>query len=244
MLELKDVHVEVNGVEIIKGISLKFYPGKVHVLMGPNGSGKSTLANAIMGHPRYKITNGKIELNGKDITNVKPNVKAKKGIFLSFQYPQEVAGVTIGNFLRTAYNTVKEKKVSIMDFHKLLKQKMEELHIDPKFSQRELNVGFSGGEKKRTEMLQLSVLEPKYAFMDETDSGLDVDSIKIVAEGINRIRKKENTALIVITHYNKFLDYLQPDEVSIVYDGRIVRQGDYTLAKEIEEHGFGVVRDD
>src|SRR3989338_1293 len=207
MLEINDLHVEVDGKEIIKGVSLTFHPGKVHVLMGPNGSGKSTLMLAITGHPKYKITQGKIILGGEDITYAKPEVRAKKGLFLSFQYPAEVAGVTISNFLRTAVNSKREKPYSVVEFHSLLKKKMAELRIDPNFSKRDLNVGFSGGEKKRAEILQLMLLEPRYTFLDETDSGLDVDAIKIVADGIKKLHQETKMGIIMITHYNRFLEY-------------------------------------
>ena len=241
-LEIIDLHVEVNGKEIIKGVTLTFYAGKVHALMGPNGSGKSTLAHALMGHPRYKITKGKIILNGEDITNAKPEVRAQKGLFLSFQYPSEISGVTISNFLRTAVNNLREKKgsptYSVVDFHKLLKGKMAQLKMDGSFSKRYLNEGFSGGEKKRMEMLQLSVLEPSYALLDETDSGLDVDAMKTVAEGIERIRQEREMSIIVITHYSKFLEYLKPDVVSVLSAGKIIKAGGHELANQINEQGF------
>jgi len=238
MLEINDLHVEVDGKEIIKGVSLTFHPGKVHVLMGPNGSGKSTLMLAITGHPKYKITQGKIILGGEDITYAKPEVRAKKGLFLSFQYPAEVAGVTISNFLRTAVNSKREKPYSVVEFHSLLKKKMAELRIDPNFSKRDLNVGFSGGEKKRAEILQLMLLEPRYTFLDETDSGLDVDAIKIVADGIKKLHQETKMGIIMITHYNRFLEYFKPDQISIISDGRIAAQGDATLAQQIEREGF------
>ncbi len=242
-LEIIDLHVEINGKEIIKGVTLNFYPGKVHVLMGPNGSGKSTLAHALMGHPKYKIIKGNILLDGEDITNAKPEVRAQKGLFLSFQYPSEISGVTISNFLRTAVNNLREKKGmkthSVVDFHKLLKEKMAQLKIDASFSKRYLNEGFSGGEKKRMEMLQLAMLEPKYGILDEPDSGTDVDALKIIAEGIEQVRKKVETSIIVITHYNKFLEYLKPDTVSVLYNGKIVKSGGYELAQQIEKEGFG-----
>ena len=205
--------------------------------MGPNGSGKSTLANALMGHPKYNITKGKIILDGKDITNEKANVRAKAGLFLSFQYPAEISGVTISNFLRTAINNVKEKKYSIIEFHNLLKEKMNALSMDQSFNKRYLNEGFSGGEKKRAEILQMTLLEPKYALLDETDSGLDVDAIKIVSEGINKAKNKD-TSIVVITHYNKFLESLSPDTVSVLYKGKIVAEGGFELAKTIEAKGF------
>ncbi|HIH15492.1 MAG: FeS assembly ATPase SufC [archaeon GW2011_AR17] len=241
-LEIKDLHVEVDGTEIIKGITLTFHPGKVHVLMGPNGSGKSTLANALMGHPKYKITKGQIILDGKDITKEKANIRAKEGLFLSFQYPTEITGVTMANFLRTAVNTKREKKYSIVEFHTLLKEKMKELQMDSSFSKRYVNEGFSGGEKKRAEILQLTLLEPKYAILDEPDSGVDRDAIEILSEGIERVRKNKEMAIIIITHYKRILEYLQPDEVSILYKGKIIAQGNYELAKQIEKEGFeGVI---
>lgn len=241
-LEIIDLQVEVNGKEIIKGVTLTFYPGKVHALMGPNGSGKSTLAHALMGHPKYKITKGKILLDGEDITNAKPEVRAQKGLFLSFQYPSEISGVTISNFLRTAVNNLREKKGlaahPVVDFHKLLKEKMAQLKIDSSFSKRYLNDGFSGGEKKRMEMLQLAMLEPGYALLDETDSGLDVDAMKTVAEGVEKVRKEKEMGMVVITHYSKFLEYLKPDAVSVLFEGKIIKSGSYDLAKQINENGF------
>lgn len=238
MLEIKDLHVEVEGKEIIKGVSLTFNPGKVQVLMGPNGSGKSTLMLAIMGHPKYKITTGKILLDGEDITHAKPEMRAKKGLFLSFQYPAEVNGVTISNFLRTAVNSKREKPYSVVEFHGLLKQKMAKLKMDPAFSKRDLNVGFSGGEKKRAEILQLILLEPTYAFLDETDSGLDIDAIKIVAEGIKKLHQETGMSIIMITHYNRFLDYFTPDQISVISEGKIIAQGGAALARQIEQEGF------
>src|SRR3989338_2866634 len=203
-LEIIDLHVEVEGKEIIKGVSLVFYSGKVHALMWPNGSGKSTLANALMGNPKYKITQGKVLLDGKDITAEKAHLRAQAGLFLSFQYPAEIGGVTIANFLRTAVNNLREKKYSVVEFHQLLKEKMSLLKMDPAFAGRYLNQGFSGGEKKRSEILQMLMLEPKYALLDETDSGLDVDSIKAVAEGI-KIAHGKGMGVVLITHYQRFL---------------------------------------
>ncbi len=237
-LEIIDLHVEVEGTKIIKGVSFTFYSGKVHALMGPNGSGKSSLAHAIMGHPKYKVTHGKIILDGKDITTEKAEVRARAGLFLSFQYPAEIAGVTINNFLRTAVNNLREKPYSVVEFHQLLKQKMERLKMDASFSRRDLNAGFSGGEKKRAEILQLLALEPRYAFLDETDSGLDVDAIKIVAEGVNTIRREKEMSLIIITHYNRFLEFIAPDEVSVLYQGKVIAYGGVELAQKIELEGF------
>ncbi len=236
MLEIINLHVEVEGKEILKGISLTIESGKIHALMGPNGSGKSTLANALMGHPKYKITKGKIILDNIDITNEKTDKRAKAGLFLSFQHPQEISGVRITNFLRTAVNEVKGTNHSVIDFHKLLKEKMQSLNIDSSFLKRNLNEGFSGGEKKRAEMLQLLMLEPKYAMLDETDSGLDVDAIRIVAEGINKV--KDQMGILLITHYDRFLQHLQPDTVSIISNGKIIQQGNYELAEQIQNEGF------
>jgi Fe-S cluster assembly ATP-binding protein len=241
-LEIIDLHVEVEGKEIVKGITLTFFPGKVHAIMGPNGSGKSSLAHAIMGHPKYKITKGKILLDGIDITHLKSNKKAQAGLFLSFQYPAEITGVTLSTFLRTASENLLDIKHNILDFHKDLKIKLAEVGLNPSFGKRYLNEGFSGGEKKKSEILQLKVLEPKYAFLDEVDSGSDVDSIKAIAQQVTKIRQKNEMSLIVITHYNRFLEYLQPDEVSIIHHGKIISQGTYDLAKEIEINGFeGVI---
>jgi len=241
-LEIKNLTVAVEGKEIVKGVSLFFHPGKVHALMGPNGSGKSTLALALAGHPRYTITSGKIVLDGKEITLAKPEERAKARLFLSFQYPATVAGVTVSNFLRTAVNSLREvrgeKSYGVMDFHALLKEKMLQLKIDASFAGRSLNEGFSGGEKKRMEILQLLMLEPKYAILDEPDSGLDVDAIKIVAEGITLLRKKTNMSIIVITHYHKFMDFLEPDAVSVMKEGKIIISGGREIAEKIEKEGF------
>jgi len=240
MLDVIDLHVEVDGKEIIKGVSLQFIPGKIHALMGPNGSGKSTLANAIMGHPKYKITQGKIILDGVDITTSKADERARKGLFLSFQYPPEIPGLTISNFMRTAVNNLcpEDQRYSVVDFHKLLKETMKRLKIDPAFVSRSLNEGFSGGEKKRMEMLQLLLLQPKYALLDETDSGLDVDAIKTVAEGIIEAHRQKEMGLIVITHYHRFLEYLKPDYVSVLVQGKIVARGGKEVAARIEKEGF------
>ena len=237
-LEIKDLHVEVDNIDIIKGVTLTFHPGKVYALMGPNGSGKSTLANALMGHPKYKITKGQIILDGKDITHEKANIRANLGLFLSFQHPAEITGVTISNFLRTAVNNKQEKKYSIVEFHTLLKEKMKYLQMDSSFSKRYVNEGFSGGEKKKAEILQLSLLEPKYAILDEPDSGADIDSLKIIGKGIEKIRANKDMSIILITHYKRILEYLQPDEVSIINKGKIIAHGNYELAKQIEKEGF------
>ncbi len=204
-LVIKDLHVEAQGKEILHGVNLEIELGKVHALMGPNGAGKSCLANTLMGNPAYKITKGKIILDGEDITNIGTTERARKGLFLSFQYPREIPGVTLSNFLRTAYNSINGGKINVLDFHKMLKQKMEELKIDFGFTKRYLNEGFSGGEKKKAEILQMSVLDPKYAILDECDSGLDVNGIKIVGEGIKKIMNP-NKGILIITHYHRILN--------------------------------------
>lgn len=242
-LMIKDLHVAVEGNEIIRGLSLKIKKGEVHALMGPNGSGKSTLANALMGHPKYQVTKGTIILDGKDITKATPDERAKLGLFLSFQYPAEIPGVTISNFLRMALSSIKGKKQDVLEFHRLLKMKMSELKMDTSFSKRYLNEGFSGGEKKRAEILQLSVLEPGYAILDETDSGLDVDALRIVAEGINRYRSRDR-AFLLITHYNRILHYIVPDFVHVLYKGRLIKSGGKDLALEIEQKGFSFLTGD
>src|SRR3989344_959137 len=236
-IEVKDLHVSIDGKPILKGVSLKVELGKVYALMGPNGSGKSTLSQVLMGSPKYAIDKGKILLDDKDITEATPTERAKLGLFLSFQYPAEVSGVTLSNFLRVAYNAVKNEKMDVVSFHKFLKSKMEDLHMDPSFSKRYLNEGFSGGEKKRAEVLQMSVLDPKYAILDECDSGLDVNSIKIVGEGIDRM-KGPKRGILLITHYSRILKYITPDVVHIMINGRIVKSGGKELAEEIEENGF------
>ncbi len=244
MLETKDLHVEVDGKKILNGISLQFEQGKVHALMGPNGSGKSTLANVIMGHPKYVITSGDILLDGKSILTLNPAERSKLRIFLSFQHPEEIEGVRIRKFLRTIVNARREEKISVLGFKQILDIKMKELGINPELAGRYLNHGFSGGEKKRMEMLQLSLLEPQYAFLDETDSGLDVDAIRAVASSIHTVKDKTNMGIILITHYNRFLEYIKPDIVSVIYDGKIVLQGGKELAGRIEEEGFGGIIDD
>lgn len=236
-LDIQNLHVSIDGKEILKGITLTLEKGKVQALMGPNGSGKSTLANVLMGHPKYQITQGKILFDGVDITESTPDERARKGLFLSFQYPKEIAGVTLTNFLRAAYNTIKEKKLGVVEFHKLLQEKMQFLHLNPEFSRRYVNEGFSGGEKKKAEILQLLILEPSYAILDETDSGMDVDALKIVAEGINTMRGPER-GLLLITHYCRILDYVTPDIVHIMIDGQIIKTGGKELARQIEKEGF------
>ncbi|MBI2667528.1 Fe-S cluster assembly ATPase SufC [Candidatus Woesearchaeota archaeon] len=237
MLEVKDLHVNVEGKEILKGVNLEVKDGEIVAFMGPNGSGKSTLSYVLMGHPKYEITKGKIIYNGEDITEMEPNERAKKGLFLSFQYPQEIPGVSVSNFLRTALNSKREAPISVMDFRKLLIEKLELLKMDKSFMNRYLNEGFSGGEKKRAEILQFAVLEPKMAILDETDSGLDIDSLKVVANGVNAIKTKD-MSILIITHYQRILDYVIPDRVYVLVDGKIVQSGGKELVHELEEHGY------
>ncbi len=236
-LEVKDLRVKVEDKEILKGISLKVDKGEVVALMGPNGSGKSTLAYALMGHPRYEITNGKIFLNKEDVTEAAPNERAKKGLFLSFQYPQEISGVSVSNFLRTALNAKHQDKISVPDFHKLLQEKMKLLKVDKSFALRYLNEGFSGGEKKRMEILQMAVLQPEIGILDETDSGLDIDALRTVANGVNNLKGPE-LGILLITHYQRILNYITPDKVHIVIDGKIVKSSGKELALEVEEKGY------
>src|SRR3989344_1108316 len=238
MLEIKNLHIQISKKEILKGINLKFEKGKIYALMGPNVSGKSTLAKIIMGDPKYKITKGKIFFNGENITNLNPNQRAKKGIFLSFQNPSEIEGVTISNFLRIALNNQKNKKISVLEFHKLLKEKLKLLKMPENFSERYLNQNFSGGEKKKSEILQLSVLNPKVAILDETDSGLDIDALKTIASGINKLIDKEKI-IIVITHYKRILEYLKPDKLFVMMDGKIVLEGGHELVDQLEKKGYG-----
>ena len=236
-LIIKDLVVSVEGNKIVQGLNLEVKEGEVVALMGPNGSGKSTLANVIMGNPKYKVESGEIYYHDKNILGLKPNERAKLGLFLSFQYPAEIPGLTISNFLRSAYNSLNNTKIPLMDFKKLLEEKMSLLKIDKSFASRYLNEGFSGGEKKRAEILQLSVLNPKLSILDETDSGTDVDSLKVIAKGINSLKNKNNSFLL-ITHYNRILKYIKPDRVYVMVNGRIVEEGDYRLADEIEERGY------
>ena len=237
MLEIKNLHVEFKDKEILKGVNLTLEPGKVHALMGPNGSGKSTLAHVLAGDPRYNVVSGKILLNGKDITKSNPNERAKLGLFLSFQNPVEIEGVKLSTFLRQAYNSLNKKKLSILEFNELLEKKAEELKIPREFLSRYLNKGFSGGEKKKAEILQLLVLNPEIAILDETDSGLDIDSLKLVAQGINKFMTKDKIVLI-ITHYKRILEYVKPDKVSIIINGKIVKEGSGELVNKLEEKGY------
>jgi Fe-S cluster assembly ATP-binding protein len=245
-LKIENLHVSVDGKEILKGINLDIKQGEIHALMGPNGSGKSTLSFAIMGHPKYEITKGNVILDGKNVLEMSVDERARAGLFLSFQYPSEIAGVTLANFLRTAYNETKNhgktKKVNVLDFMKLLYLKMELLKMDKEFAKRNLNVGFSGGEKKRCEILQMAILEPKFGILDETDSGLDVDALRIVATGVKELIGP-NLGVLIITHYQRILHYIKPDHVHIMMNGKIVKSGDYTLAEEIETKGYEIIKE-
>lgn len=241
LLKINDLKTKVGDAEILKGLNLEIGKGEVHAIMGPNGAGKSTLVNTIMGHPKYSISGGDILFEGKSINDLKVDERARLGIFMSFQYPEEIQGITVENFLRTAKSAVTGKKSGILAFRKSLKEKMKLLKIDESYSKRYLNVGFSGGEKKKNEILQMAVLEPKLAMLDETDSGLDVDAVRIVSEGVSKLRTEENSVLI-ITHHNSILEYLKPDYVHILVNGRIVKTGDSSLAEEIEENGYDAFR--
>ena len=236
-LIIKDLHVSIEGKQILNGVDLVVKKGEVCALMGPNGSGKSTLAYTLMGHPRYTVDKGEVWYKGQNIFELKPDERAKLGLFLSFQYPQEIPGVSVSNFLRTALNSVKPNQVSVPDFVKLLREKMKMLKIDDSFSRRYLNEGFSGGEKKRAEILQLAVLQPDMAILDETDSGLDIDSLKVVAEGVNTLIGP-NMGILVITHYQRLLNYITPDSVHIMVKGKIVKSGGKDLAHELEAKGY------
>lgn len=240
-LEIKNLHVSVGGKEIIKGLNLEIKTGEVCAIMGPNGSGKSTLANSLMGHPNYVVTKGEILLDGKNISELASHKRASLGLFLGFQYPAEVPGVSVSNFLRVALNALRkakgEKELSVVEFYDFVKGKMKLLKMDNSFLERYLNEGFSGGEKKKAEILQMAVLDPKFAILDETDSGLDVDALKTVANGINKFKGKEN-GIVLITHYNRILNYVVPDKIHIMVNGKILKSGGKELAHEIEEKGY------
>ena len=241
MLKIEDLHVEIDGQEIVRGLDLEVGKGEIHAIMGPNGSGKSTLANVLMGHPRYEVTGGSITFQGEDVFELEPDERAKLGMFLAFQYPSEVPGVSVANFLRTAVNSVREEELSPMEMYRLLQEKMSVMQMDPKFAERYLNEGFSGGEKKRNEILQMLMLDPTLAIMDETDSGLDIDALQVVAKGVNELRGPEFSA-VIITHYQRILRYIEPDHVHVMLDGRIVTSGGKELAMDLEDKGYEWVR--
>jgi Fe-S cluster assembly ATP-binding protein len=240
-LEVRDLHATVEGKQILNGIDLVVRQGETHALMGPNGSGKSTLSNVIMGRPGYAITDGSVVFNGEDITALTPDERAKRGLFLAMQYPTEVPGVSVVNFLRTAYQAVKGEQVSALAFRKHMKEQMDRLSIDDAMVNRYVNQGFSGGEKKRNEVLQLAVLQPQIAILDETDSGLDIDSLKLVAEGVNELVGPD-LGVLLITHYQRMLNYITPDQVHVMMRGRIVQSGGPELAHELEAKGYEGIR--
>jgi Fe-S cluster assembly ATP-binding protein len=246
-LVIKDLHVAVEGREILKGVNLAVHQGETHALMGPNGSGKSTLASALMGHPNYEVTSGEVLLDGANILEMSPDERAKKGLFLAFQYPMSIPGVSVANFLRLAYGAVSKpaevepapyrKPLSAREFRQLLRDKLGLLRMDDSMLSRYLNEGFSGGEKKRAEILQMAVLQPRFAVLDETDSGLDIDALRVVADGVNAQRNGE-LGVLLITHYQRLLNYIKPDYVHVLVNGRIVKEGGPELALELEEKGY------
>lgn len=245
VLEIKDLHASVEGKPVLKGVTLTVKQGEIHALLGPNGAGKSTLGYAIMGHPKYEIESGEVWLNGKNLLEMEADERSREGLFLAFQYPVSIPGVTVANFLRTALNARRDEsqgKISPMEFRRLLTSKMDQLGVDRSFAGRYLNEGFSGGEKKRAEILQLATLEPKIAILDETDSGLDIDAMRIVADGVNQLLGPE-MGILVITHYQRFLNYIKPDFVHILLDGKIVAHGGAELAEELDTKGYEWVRD-
>ena len=241
LFAVEGLHVEVEGKEILKGVNLTVNRGEIHALMGPNGSGKSTLANTLLGHPRHKVTRGRILFKGEDVTKLTTDARARRGMFLAFQYPMEIPGVKVRHFLRQAVKAIREKEPPVTEFRKLLFQKMELLEMDRAFADRYVNEGFSGGEKKRNEILQMAVLEPELAILDETDSGLDIDALRIVANGINTLAGPR-VGVLLITHYQRILNYVQPHFVHVFMDGRIVRSGGKELAAELEAKGYEGLR--
>lgn len=245
MLRIKDLHASINGKEILKGINLEVKPGEVHAIMGPNGSGKSTLSMVLAGNPAYEVTSGEVDFYGKDLLEMLPETRSHEGLFLGFQYPVEIPGVSMVNFMRAAVNAKRKyfnlPPMSASEFLKMMREKREVVELDNKLASRSVNEGFSGGEKKRNEIFQMAVLEPRLSILDETDSGLDIDALRIVAEGVNKLKTKDN-ATIVITHYQRLLDYIKPDIVHILYKGRIVRTGGPELALELEERGYDWIK--
>ncbi|MEZ7837844.1 MAG: Fe-S cluster assembly ATPase SufC [Flavobacteriales bacterium] len=245
MLKIKDLRVEIEGKEIIKGLSLEINKGEVHAIMGPNGAGKSTLSAVIAGRDEYEVTGGSIEFEGKDIMDMAPEDRAHAGVFLSFQYPVEIPGVSVTNFIKTALNESRKARdldpMPAKDMLKLMREKQALLEMDKQFMSRSLNEGFSGGEKKRNEIFQMAMLDPKLAILDETDSGLDIDALRIVANGVNKLKNEDN-AVMIITHYQRLLDHIIPDFVHVLYDGKIVKSGDKNLAIELEEKGYDWIK--
>ncbi|WP_053959243.1 Fe-S cluster assembly ATPase SufC [Sulfobacillus thermosulfidooxidans] len=245
VLEIKDLHVNIDDKPILKGVNLTVKGGEIHAIMGPNGTGKTSLAQTLMGHPRYHVTQGEVLLDGQDVLAMKTDARARAGLFLAMQYPSEISGVTTANFLRTAINSRRGEgnQIPLKEFRDKLDRTMEFLEMDPKFANRYLNEGFSGGEKKRNEILQMLMLEPRIAILDEIDSGLDIDAIKVVAKGVQSLAGP-NFGVLLITHYQRILSYLKPDVVHIMMDGHIVKTGDYRLAEELEVKGYEWVRNE
>lgn len=247
MLKVKDLHASIDGKEILKGLNLEIKAGEVHAIMGPNGSGKSTLSMVLAGNPAYEVTGGTAEFLGKDLLSLPPEVRSHEGLFLGFQYPVEIPGVSMVNFMRAAINAKRkylgEPPMTASEFLKMMREKREIVELDNKLASRSVNEGFSGGEKKRNEIFQMAVLQPKLAILDETDSGLDIDALRIVAEGVNKL-KTANNATVVITHYQRLLDYIKPDIIHILYKGRIVRTGGPELALELEERGYDWIKEE
>ena len=245
MLSIKNLHASIGDKEILKGINLEVKAGEIHAIMGPNGAGKSTLASIIAGNENYEVTEGEISLDGEDLSELAPEERAHKGVFLSFQYPVEIPGVSVTNFMRTAINETRkangQEEMPANEMLKVIREKSELLEIDRKFLARSLNEGFSGGEKKRNEIFQMAMLEPKLAILDETDSGLDIDALRIVANGVNKLKSDKN-AIVVITHYQRLLDYIVPDFVHVLYNGKIVKSGGKELAHELEEKGYDWIK--
>src|SRR5687767_15879869 len=246
LLEVKELHAGIDGKEILKGLNLQVNKGEVHAVMGPNGSGKSTLSKVLAGHPSYEVISGEVLFQGKNLLELEPDERAREGVFMAFQYPVEVPGVSNSQFLRLAYNEkmkhLGQEELDPLEFNDYLKEKAKVVDMDPAFFKRSVNEGFSGGEKKRNEILQMAVLEPKLAILDETDSGLDIDALRIVAEGVNKLRGPDR-ATIVITHYQRLLDYIIPDYVHVLVDGRIAKSGRRELALELEQKGYGWIEE-
>ena len=245
LLEIKNLHAGIDGKEILKGLNLQINTGEVHAIMGPNGSGKSTLAKVLAGHPSYEVTKGEVIYEGKNLLELEPDERAREGVFMAFQYPVEVPGVSNSQFLRLAFNEkmkhLGEEELDPLEFNDYLKEKAKVVEMSSEFFKRSVNVGFSGGEKKRNEILQMAVLQPKLAVLDETDSGLDIDALRIVAEGVNKLRAADN-AIILVTHYQRLLNYITPDFVHVLADGKIVKEGGKELALELEEKGYDWVK--